>query len=204
MADGYARVSGKPGVAFVITGPGLTNALTAMAQARADSVPDAGDLGRQPPRQPRARALACCTNCPIRPRWCAALCPSFHVDRPEALDGALDRAFAALTTGRPGPVHIEMPTDVMPPALPRPAAPRQPAAPPPLPDADRAPPPAWLRAQRPVILAGGGARRAEAALRALAERAGRAGDPDRQRARPDARPSADRARLAQPAMPSAR
>ena len=39
MADGYARVSGKPGVALVITGPGLTNALTAMAQARADSVP---------------------------------------------------------------------------------------------------------------------------------------------------------------------
>ena len=38
MADGYARVSGKPGVALVITGPGLTNALTAMGQARADSV----------------------------------------------------------------------------------------------------------------------------------------------------------------------
>ena len=39
MADGYARVSGKPGVAFVITGPGVTNALTAMAQSREDSVP---------------------------------------------------------------------------------------------------------------------------------------------------------------------
>ena len=39
MADGYARVSGKPGVAFVITGPGLTNTLTPMAQARAESVP---------------------------------------------------------------------------------------------------------------------------------------------------------------------
>jgi acetolactate synthase-1/2/3 large subunit len=39
MADGYARVSGRPGVAFVITGPGLTNIATAMAQAYADSVP---------------------------------------------------------------------------------------------------------------------------------------------------------------------
>ena len=39
MADGYARVSGKPGVALIITGPGLTNALTAMGQSRADSVP---------------------------------------------------------------------------------------------------------------------------------------------------------------------
>ena len=35
MADGYARASGKPGVAFVITGPGLTNTITAMGQARA-------------------------------------------------------------------------------------------------------------------------------------------------------------------------
>ena len=39
MADGYARFWGKPGVAFVISGLGLTNTLSAMAQARADSVP---------------------------------------------------------------------------------------------------------------------------------------------------------------------
>src|SRR6185312_17496349 len=39
MADGYARVTGKPGVCFIITGPGMTNILTAMAQAYGDSVP---------------------------------------------------------------------------------------------------------------------------------------------------------------------
>lgn len=39
MADGCARASGKPGVAFVITGPGLTNTFTPMAQGRSDSVP---------------------------------------------------------------------------------------------------------------------------------------------------------------------
>src|SRR5471030_3289072 len=39
MADGYARVSGKPGVCFVITGPGVTNAATAIGQAYADSIP---------------------------------------------------------------------------------------------------------------------------------------------------------------------
>ena len=39
MADGYARISGKPGVCLVITGPGVTNVLTAMAQARSDSIP---------------------------------------------------------------------------------------------------------------------------------------------------------------------
>src|SRR5450631_4153273 len=39
MADGYARVSGKPGVCFIVTGPGMTNIATAMGQAYADSVP---------------------------------------------------------------------------------------------------------------------------------------------------------------------
>src|SRR6267378_6386052 len=39
MADGYARVTGKPGVCFIITGPGMTNIATAMAQAYADSIP---------------------------------------------------------------------------------------------------------------------------------------------------------------------
>ena len=39
MADGYARVTGKPGVCFIITGPGMTNIMTAMGQAYADSIP---------------------------------------------------------------------------------------------------------------------------------------------------------------------
>src|SRR3954464_14476267 len=39
MADGYARVTGKPGVCFIITGPGMTNIATAMGQAYADSIP---------------------------------------------------------------------------------------------------------------------------------------------------------------------
>ena len=42
MADGYSRACGKPAVCLVITGPGLTNILTAMAQARADSIPMLG------------------------------------------------------------------------------------------------------------------------------------------------------------------
>src|ERR1700684_1361317 len=42
MADGYARVSGKPGVCFIITGPGMTNIATAMGQAYADSIPMLG------------------------------------------------------------------------------------------------------------------------------------------------------------------
>jgi acetolactate synthase I/II/III large subunit len=88
--------------------------------------------------------------------------------------GAVDRAFARMTRGRPGPVHIEMPLDVMAlPAGPRAARPA-PLPGPPAPEAallDRA---AELLAgaERPLILAGGGAKRAEAALRDLAERLG--------------------------------
>jgi acetolactate synthase-1/2/3 large subunit len=167
MADGYARVSGKPGVAFVITGPGLTNALTAMAQARADSVPVLVVSGVNR-RDSLGRGLGHLHELPDQAGLVAALCPTFRIDDPLTLPGVLDAAFAAMTTGRPGPVHVEVPIDVM--ALPCavPAAPRAlPAHP--VPDltavARR-----LAAAPRPVILAGGGARRAGAALQALAER----------------------------------
>ncbi|MCA3443352.1 MAG: 5-guanidino-2-oxopentanoate decarboxylase [Rhodobacter sp.] len=167
MADGYARVSGKPGVAFVITGPGLTNALTAMAQARADSVPILVISGVNR-RDSLGKGLGLLHEVPDQAALVRALCPSFQVDHPEMLDSVLTRAFAALTTGRPGPVHIEIPTDVMPLPCPPPKAPAR-AERRTLPDLSEAVQ-RLAQAQRPVILAGGGVRRAEAALRALAER----------------------------------
>ena len=169
MADGYARVAGKPGVAFVITGPGLTNTLTAMAQARADSVPmlvvsgvnaratlgrGGGELHALPDQGALAATVALA---------------SIRVDRPQDLAPALDRAFAAMTSGRPGPVHLEVPTDVMPLACPDPPAPVPPPPPPPPDPARLSEAAARLGAARaPVILAGGGVRDG-AALRALAE-----------------------------------
>lgn len=169
MADGYARVSGKPGVAFVITGPGLTNALTAMAQARADSVPMLVISGVNR-RASLGQGFGLLHELPDQAALVRTLCPSFQITAPEMLDSVLDRAFTALTTGRPGPVHIEVPTDVMPlparpgqraPLLPAPAAPGAAA----IAEATRL----LNTASRVVILAGGGARRAEAPLRALAE-----------------------------------
>ena len=62
MADGYARVSGKPGVCFIISGPGMTNILTAMGQASGDSIPMLVISQREPERSvghgpgPSARA----------------------------------------------------------------------------------------------------------------------------------------------------
>ena len=168
MADGYARVSGKPGVALVITGPGLTNALTAMAQARADSVPMLVISGVNR-RDSLGKGFGLLHELPDQAGMVAALCPTRQVSRAEDLGPVLDWAFATMASGRPGPVHVQIPTDVMP--LPCPDL----AAPPPLPA--RPLPDAGLvakaagklnAAERVVILAGGGATHASSALRALA------------------------------------
>lgn len=169
MADGYARVSGKPGVAFVITGPGLTNTITAMAQAKADSVPMLVVSGVNR-RASLGRGLGHLHELPDQSAMIAKLCPTERVEDPAQLSAALDRAFARMASGRPGPVHIEIPTDVMGLACPAPEVAT--VVPPP------APPEAALAeavarldgAARVVILAGGGARGCDGALTALAER----------------------------------
>lgn len=169
MADGYARVTGKPGVAFVITGPGLTNTLTAMGQAREDSIPILVISGVNR-RASLGKGLGLLHELPDQAAMIRPLCHTETLTDPAELGPALDRAFAAMLGARPGPAHIEIPTDVMPlscPPLPPPAplaaAPQASAA-----ELDRAV--ALLdKARRPVILAGGGARFAETALRRLAE-----------------------------------
>ena len=170
MADGYARVSGKPGVAFVITGPGLLNALTAMAQARADSVPMLVISGVNR-RDSFGRGLGMLHDLPDQAAILRPLCPTRTVMGPEDLGAALDWAFSTMATGRPGPVHLEIPTDVMPlpcAALPPPA----PLPLPPIPGAEVLAQAVQLlnRAKKPLILVGGGARRQQAALQALAEK----------------------------------
>lgn len=162
MADGYARVSGKPGVALVITGPGITNALTAMAQARADSVPMLVISGVN--RQTSwGRGLGLLHELPDQAALVAALCPTETLISPADLGPALDRAFARMTTGRPGPVHLQIPTDVMGLNCPALAPPAPPAG---MPLADlTAATRRMARAQAPVILAGGGARHAPSLAR---------------------------------------
>ena len=170
MADGYARVSGKPGVVLVITGPGLLNALTGMAQAKADSVPILVISGVNR-RESHGRGWGMLHDLPDQAAILRPLCPTRTVLAAADLAAALDWAFATMSSGRPGPVHLEIPTDVMPlpcPPLPTPA----PLPPPPMPGATALAQAAALLkgAKYPLILAGGGARGHEAALRALAER----------------------------------
>jgi acetolactate synthase I/II/III large subunit len=164
-ADGYARATGRPGVAFVITGPGLTNALTAMAQARADSVPVLVVSGVNR-RASLGRGLGDLHEMPDQAAMVGTLCPTFRVTGATDLAAALDGAWAAMTAGRPGPAHIEVPLDVMPlpcGPLPPPVFPQRP-----VPDVTAARV-VLQHARRAVIVAGGGAVRAGAALQRVAE-----------------------------------
>ena len=169
MADGYARVSGRFGVALVITGPGLTNILTPMAQARADSVPMLVISGVNR-RDTLGKGLGYLHELPDQLALTHTLGPAYHLDRPEDLPAILADVARALTSGRGGPVHVQIPLDLMAANAPAGVADRG-AGDGPAPDVAAAN--RLLReGQAPVILAGGGCRRADAALRALAERLG--------------------------------
>lgn len=168
MADGYARVSGRFGVALVITGPGVTNILTPMAQARADSVPMLVISGVNR-RETLGKGLGYLHELPDQRAITRTLGPALHLEDPKALPGLLAQAGRALTTGRGGPVHLEIPLDLM--AAEAPQAARLAHPVPVLPDPAKAR--ARLRAaKRPLILAGGGCRRAGPQLQALAEALG--------------------------------
>jgi len=111
MADGYARVTGKPGICLLITGPGLSNAATAMLQARADSIPmlvitgvndlnsvTRGHLHEMPDQSAFAKTVAV---------------QSHTIGDPSDLEAILLDAYQLFETQRPGPVHIEIPLSIM-------------------------------------------------------------------------------------------
>ena len=113
MADGYYRASGKVGVCFIITGPGMTNIMTAMAQALADSIPmlvissvnkvkdtgsGEGHLHELHDQQGMVSKVALTSK---------------TVWQPEALPKVIAEAFSIFNSARPGPVHIQLPIDVI-------------------------------------------------------------------------------------------
>ncbi len=113
MADGYYRASGKIGVCFIITGPGMTNIMTAMAQALADSIPmlvissvnkikdtgsGEGHLHELHDQQGMVSKVALTSK---------------TIWQPESLPKVIAEAFALFNGARPGPVHIQLPIDVI-------------------------------------------------------------------------------------------
>lgn len=173
MADGYARVTGRPGVCFIITGPGMTNIVTAMGQAYGDSIPmlvisTVNSHGRMGSGEGWLHEL------PNQQALVSQVSAFSHtVNRPEELAPVLARAFAIFDSARPRPVHIELPINVMladashlkvPESVMRLA--------PPEPGYEEI---IWAadllnEAKAPLILAGGGAKWSAEEITALAER----------------------------------
>ncbi|MBA1379189.1 5-guanidino-2-oxopentanoate decarboxylase [Pseudomonas brassicacearum] len=113
MADGYARVSGKPGVCFIITGPGMTNITTAMGQAYADSIPMLVISSVQS-RSQLGGGRGKLHELPNQGALVGGVAAFSHTLMSAGeLPGVLARAFALFQAGRPRPVHIEIPLDVL-------------------------------------------------------------------------------------------
>ncbi len=171
MADGYARATGRPGVAYVITGPGLTNIMTPMGQAYSDSVPllvissclnraDLG-MGRGRLHEMKDQRAAGGTVC----GWSRTA-----MDAGSAY-ALVDRALIEFGARRHRPKHIQIPVEI----LEAPAAP-----PPPCPAPGFVGGGSWrvpegvldriLVARRPLFIFGGGARHVSDAARRVVER----------------------------------
>jgi acetolactate synthase-1/2/3 large subunit len=108
-ADGYARATGKPGVALVTSGPGVTNAVTGIATAYMDSIPMVVLTGQVPTRAIGEDAFQECDTVGItRP----TVKHNFLVRDVNELAITIKKAFHIATTGRPGPVVVDIPKDV--------------------------------------------------------------------------------------------
>ena len=113
MADGYARASGKPGVALVISGPGVTNALTAIGQAYADSIPVLM-ISSDAASYTLGKGWGCLHEVPGLTDTTAPLCAfSATALTPEQVPDLLAKAFSVFASERPRPVHIAIPIDVL-------------------------------------------------------------------------------------------
>ncbi|MFK7941094.1 MAG: 5-guanidino-2-oxopentanoate decarboxylase [Roseovarius sp.] len=173
MADGYARASGKPGVAYVITGPGLCNIMTPMGQAYSDSVPvlvlssclDETAARRGQLHQMLDQEGAARTVC----EW------SYEARDAGAVYHLVDRALAEFKGARSRPKHIQVPINALEgQAHTAPAAPRPEMAP--------AVPEAIVRqvaealndAKAPILVLGGGTVASAEAWREVLQRTGAA------------------------------
>jgi acetolactate synthase-1/2/3 large subunit len=173
MADAWGRVTGRPGVCVLISGPGLTNAITAIAQAYHDSIPMLVISGVVAEHE---RGRGEIHDLPDQQGLMSKVTAFSHsVGDPSELPDVLARAYDVFDARRPRPVHIQIPVDIMRrPAGDIAAAPLRAPAPRPLPEpAVIAAAARHLAAARsPLILLGGGARDAGKPALALARRLG--------------------------------
>lgn len=171
-ADGYARVSGRPGVVLVTSGPGGTNVVTGLATAMTDSVPLVVLIGQVPTGLIGTDAFQ---EADLFSMTMPIVKHSWRITDPADIARVLEQAVHTATSGRPGPVAIEFPKDMQ---LAEVANPSWHPAAPPAPVATVRPLD-WARvrslirrARRPVLYVGGGVTASDTAawVRVMAER----------------------------------
>ncbi len=109
MAEGYAKATGKPGVALITSGPGMTNVITALADAYMDSVPVVCFSGQVPTGMIGNDAFQEADNTGLS-RPCTKY--NFLVKDVNDLAQTIKEAFYIASTGRPGPVLVDIPKDI--------------------------------------------------------------------------------------------
>jgi len=109
MADGFGRVSRKPGVCFATSGPGATNLLTGIATAQADSAPMVAVTGQVPVKMIGKDAFQ---ESDIIGMANPAVKYSYQPRTPEEIPEIVKKGFYIAETGRPGPVLLDIPKDV--------------------------------------------------------------------------------------------
>ena len=180
MAEGYAHATGRPGVAMVTSGPGVTNIVTALCDANMDSIPVVCVSGQVPYPAIGTDAFQECDTTGIT---MAVTKHNFLVTEAQDIPRIIHEAFHIATTGRPGPVLVDIPKDIVDPNNPRSAMTwyeptdddmELPGYRPVTagdPEAIRAAAALIAASERPVIYAGGGILKARAAdaLKELAE-----------------------------------
>src|SRR5215469_10389442 len=170
-ADGYARVTGRPAAAFVISGPGVTNALTSVAQAYSDSVPLIV-VASAPVRASLGKGWGVLHEVPDQLALGAGVAGlGRSASSAEDVRDHLRAIFASFHTGRPRPGYLQIPLDL----LVKPTGLRVErfasfaAHPMPAPEAIERAADALAVAKRPLIIAGGGAREAAETLLRLVD-----------------------------------
>jgi acetolactate synthase-1/2/3 large subunit len=169
-ADGYARTTGRPGVAIVTTGPALLNIAAAIGQAYSDSIPVLVISPGMPLGHVRGSGLLHETK--DQSAVLAAVAGRSHrVASHSEIGTAIAAAFAEFTVDRPRPIHIEIPLDLL-------VTECEMTVPVPVVVPARKPDPALIDdavhllagAGDPLLIVGGGAKSAATSVRALAER----------------------------------
>ena len=180
MAEGYAHATGRPGVAMITSGPGATNIVTALCDAYMDSIPVVCITGQVPYPAIGTDAFQECDTTGIT---LSVTKHNFLITEAQDIPRIVHEAFHIATTGRPGPVLVDIPKDIVDPRNPRSAMtwyeptddimelPGYRPATVGDPELVQAAAELICEAERPVIYAGGGILKARAAaeLRALAE-----------------------------------